>query len=160
MGELLDLSLDEAWADNPYSGETAIRASFSPTGGPLDWVGLYWQEPENNWGDMPAAGFDLSEYNKLVFCARGEVGGERIEFGMGGLGRDADTCASINPYPDSVCKVSRWETLTTEWQEYTIDLSGRDLSYIIGGFLLMTSRTENPAGAVFYLDEIRFLRID
>jgi hypothetical protein len=117
---------------------------------------MYWQQPENNWGTEPDVGFDLSEYSKLVFCARGGSGGERIEFGMGGVGRDPQTCDPIAPHPDSTCKVSRWITLTIEWQEYTIDLTGQDLGYIIGGFLWVANRNENPNGAVFYLDDIRF----
>ena len=48
--------------------------------------------------------------------------------------------------------------ITTEWQEFSIDLGDRDLSHIIGGFLWAATQTQNPSGAVFYLDEIRFLR--
>ena len=169
MGDTGDISINERYEEDTCSGTTAIRVSYSAQGNgpsygcedygpPCWWAGIYWQEPEDNWGTVPNAGFDLSKYNKLVFCAKGEVSGERIEFGMGGLGRDADTCVPIAPYPDSTCKVSRWITLATEWQEYTIDLTGRDLSYVIGGFLWATSQSKNPSGAVFYLDEIRFRR--
>jgi len=169
MGDIGDISFNDGYTGATCSGITAIRVSYSAQGNgpsygceeygpPCWWAGVYWQEPENNWGTVPDAGFDLSEYSKLVFCAEGEVGGERIEFAMGGLGRDANTCAPVAPYPDSTCKASRWITLTTEWREYTIDLTGRDLSYIIGGFLWATSRNKNPSGAVFYLDDIRYER--
>ena len=171
MGDTGDIGFDDGHTETTCSGTTAIRVSYSAQGNgpsygcedygpPCWWAGVYWQEPEDNWGEVCDVGFDLSEYSKLVLCAKGEVGGERIEFGMGGLGRDADTCNPMPdaPCPDSACKVSRWITLTSEWQEYTIDLTGQNLSYIIGGFLWATSQTQNPSGAMFYLDEIRFRR--
>jgi len=46
--------------------------------------------------------------------------------------------------------------LDKEWKKYEIDLSGKDLSYIIGGFALSTNLDVNPDGATFYLDEIRY----
>ena len=41
-------------------------------------------------------------------------------------------------------------------KEYTIDLKDRDLSYISGGFCWATNLNNNPDGAVFYLDDIRY----
>lgn len=147
---------------------TAIQVYYSAQGNgpsygcesyepPCGWAGIYWQQPENNWGTEPDVGFDLSEYNKLVFCARGESGEEHIEFGMGGVGRDRQG-TPIAPHPDSACKVSKWIKLTKEWEKYTIDLTGQDLSYVIGGFLWVAKQDENKDGAVFYLDNIRFER--
>ena len=47
--------------------------------------------------------------------------------------------------------------LTTEWKKYEIDLRGKDLSYVIGGFCWATNIDVNdPEGIVFYLDEIRY----
>jgi len=46
--------------------------------------------------------------------------------------------------------------LTSDWQEYTIDLNGKDMSYIIGGFCWSTNTANNPEGAVFYIDEIKY----
>ena len=157
MGDTGDISFNDGHTGTTCGGTTAIRLSYSARGNgpsyscewygpPCWWAGIYWLQPENNWCTVPDAGFDLSEYNKLVFCARGEVGGEHIKFGVDGL-----DC-------DSTPKASQWITLTPEWQEYTIDLTGRDLSNIIGGFLWVTNRDKNPSGAVFYLDEIRYER--
>ncbi|MCP4407895.1 MAG: hypothetical protein GY807_09070, partial [Gammaproteobacteria bacterium] len=42
------------------------------------------------------------------------------------------------------------------WQQYTINLSGQDLSHVIGGFGWSTNQCANPAGATFYLDNIFF----
>jgi hypothetical protein len=108
---------------------------------------MYWQYPANNWGGVDG-GFDLSRAKKLTFWARGEKGGERIEeFKVGGIMgeySDSDT-AGIGPV-----------VLDKEWKQYTIDLTGKDLSYIIGGFAWATNLDVNPDGAVFYLDEIKY----
>ena len=44
--------------------------------------------------------------------------------------------------------------LTQEWKQFTIDLTGKDLRHIVGGFMFLLRRSENPMGAVFYFDEI------
>ena len=46
--------------------------------------------------------------------------------------------------------------LTQEWKQYEIDLSGKDLSYISGGFCWATNLDVNPDGVVFYLDDIKY----
>ena len=46
--------------------------------------------------------------------------------------------------------------LTNDWQQYTIDLAGKDLSSISGGFCWATNLDVNPEGALFYLDEIKY----
>ena len=46
--------------------------------------------------------------------------------------------------------------LTTDWQQFTIDLEGKDLSSISGGFCWATNLDVNPDGATFYLDDIRY----
>jgi hypothetical protein len=46
--------------------------------------------------------------------------------------------------------------LTKDWQQYEIDLSGKDISYISGGFCWSTNLDVNPDGCTFYLDDIRY----
>ncbi len=166
MGDTGDIGFDDGCTETTCQGATAIRISYSargkgPSNGcyyepPCGWAGVYWLEPQGNWGTIPGAGFNLRQYNSLVFCAKGAVGGERIEFGMGGVGHNAAGIPN-KPYPDSSEKVSIRKTLTTEWQEYTIPLTGHNLSYVIGGFLWAASHQENPSGATFYVDYIRYL---
>lgn len=137
-----------SWEDNPRAGNNCLRFRYTartPQG--AGWAGVYWQNPVNNWGDIKG-GFDLTGATKLTFWARGEKGDETIvRFGIGGLsGKYPDSCkAEIGPV-----------TLTKEWREYTIDLRGKDLSYIIGGFYWMTDKNSNPDGAVLYLDDIKY----
>jgi hypothetical protein len=60
-----------------------------------------------------------------------------VEFKIGGISVE---------FPDSdsasICPVE----LTKSWTKYTIDLKGRDLSNIIGGFCFAASRDDNPNG--------------
>lgn len=144
-----DLRINVNCKQNPFSGDSSIRIEYKNESG-TRWAGIYWQNPANNWGTVPNAGFDLRGATKLTFWARGENGGEVInEFKVGGISSgeyiDSDS-ASIGPIK-----------LTQEWQKYEIDLRGRDLSYIIGGFCWATNIDVNdPEGIIFYLDEIRY----
>ena len=141
-----DLELNQSWQDNPYLGDTCIRATYNDNSG-ARWVGVYWQYPANNWG-MQDVSYDLSRASKLTFWARGEKGGERIEeFKVGGImGEYSDSdSASIGPV-----------ILNKDWTQYTIDLRGKDMFYIIGGFCWATNIDVNPEGITFYLDEIKY----
>jgi hypothetical protein len=46
--------------------------------------------------------------------------------------------------------------LTTTWREFSIDLTGKDLTHLIGGFAWVASADSNPGGVTFYLDDNRF----
>ena len=148
MGDHGDIALDENWLENPHSGETCIKITYTAKATQGNrWAGIYWQEPANNWGTIDA-GFDLNEATKLTFWARGEKGGERIaEFKLGGI---------RNKYSDSTVAGIGPVALTQDWEKYEIDLSDKDLSYIIGGFCWSTNQTNNPDGCTFYLDDIKY----
>ena len=84
----------------------------------------------------------------MTFWAKGEKGGEQIqEFTIGGIEQD---------YPDSDKIVMGPVILTDQWKKYTIDLRGRDLSYISGGFAWTSEAMVNSQECKFYLDEIKF----
>jgi outer membrane protein OmpA-like peptidoglycan-associated protein len=117
--------------------------------GPKGWAGLYWQHPANNWGDKPGnAGFNLTGAKRLSFWARGEKGGEKIhEVKVGGI---------VGRYPDSDV-VSRGPIkLSKQWQRFDIDLTGKNLQHIIGGFALSMSKHDNIGKTTIYLDDIGF----
>jgi hypothetical protein len=148
MGDYGDIKHDTASKEDPYLGDSCIKIIYSgkATQG-ARWAGIFWQNPANNWGNTDA-GFDLSKATKLTFWARGEKGGERIEeFKVGGImGEFSDSDnATIGPV-----------ILNKDWTQYSIDLKGKDMSYIIGGFCWSANADNNPEGATFYLDEIRY----
>ncbi len=154
MGDYGDINMNDQSSTNPHSGTTCIEFTYSAKRSQgQGWAGVYWQNPSNNWGNKPNSGFDLSSMNKITFRARGAKGGEIIQkFIVGGMGYEPKTL-----YPDSTIEVAIGPVeLSDTWQQYTINLAGKDLTYIIGGFGWVTNADVNPDGCTFYLDDIKF----
>lgn len=149
MGDWRDITFDDGWTENPHSKPTSIKITYSAARSQGEgWAGIYWQYPDKNWGDNPD-GRDLTGATKLTFWARGEKGGEKAEFKVGGI---------TGAYPDSIKTPVSTDVvvLSDKWQQYTIDLTGKDLSHVIGGFDWATSKDQNPYGSTIYLDDIRY----
>lgn len=143
MGNTECLKISEACTSLPHSGTQCIQAAF--TSYPGCWAGVYWQSKAGNWGNDPF-GYDISGASSIEFYARGQQGGEQVEFYAGGI---------TGSYPDTLVRVSTgYVTLTRDWQLYKLDVSGRDLKHVVGGFGFTTNESHNPGGAVFYLDDI------
>jgi hypothetical protein len=143
-----DIKYEGSSKEDPYLGDSCIKITYSnkKTQG-QGWAGIFWRNPANNWGTIDA-GYDLSKATSFTFWAKGAKGGERIEeFKAGGI---------MGEFSDSDSAVIGPVILNKEWTKYTIDLKGRDMSYIIGGFCWSANIDNNPEGAVFYLDEIKF----
>jgi hypothetical protein len=138
-------------------GTDCLHITYKPGGA---WGGIYWWPPtcgevgdDAAWAkvqqgacgvNVPQAGV-LSTVDRLTFWARGDLGGEVIEFKVGG--------ADVPPAPGrSLGKVE----LGPGWQPYAIDLKGMDLTHAIGLFAWIAADIDNPQGAVFYLDDIQF----
>jgi hypothetical protein len=82
MGDIDDISLDQAWAVDPFSGTTAIKITYSAqTTDGQGWAGVYWQEPENNWGNLPG-GHDLTDADRLTFRARSDTPRPQSHFSL------------------------------------------------------------------------------
>jgi hypothetical protein len=150
MGDFGDVKIEDNSTEQAFSGKTSIKITYSGKGTQgARWTGVYWQNPANNWGSKDG-GYNLSGATKLVFMAKGAKGGERIEeFKMGGI---------MGEYSDSDAAGVGPIILTNEWKEYTIDLTGKDLSYVLGGFCWVTNADVNPEGATFYLDDIKYVK--
>ncbi|MEP7134303.1 MAG: hypothetical protein ABI904_05170 [Chloroflexota bacterium] len=88
---------------------------------------------------------NLMVIDRLTFWARGDKGGEVIEFKVG--------AGTIPPSPGrGLGRV----TLKSEWEQYQIPLDGMDLTNAIALFTWVASDRDNSNGAVFYLSEIQF----
>ena len=148
MGDYSSIKMDLAWTQTPKEGKSCVRFTYTakPTQG-MNWAGVYFQNPANNWGTQDG-GYDITGAKKLKFAARGDKGGEIVEFKMGGINGTA--------FSDSDGATSGPITLTKDWKEYQIDLQGLSLSYIIGGFCWAAKAEDNAEGAIFYLDEIAY----
>jgi hypothetical protein len=148
MGDTSDITIVGMYKQTPAKGAACMKVKYSGKSGQGNkWAGVYWQDPANNWGTVKGAGYNLTGAKKLKFMAKGDKGGEVIEFKSGGISGE---------FPDSYRAEAPIITLTPEWQEYAIDLEGQDLSTVIGGFIFAVAKDKNPDGATFFLDEIRF----
>lgn len=143
MGNTAAIEMEGRHADNPRSGEHCLRVRYRAAD---NWGGVIWQNPANDWGDAPG-GYDLRGAKALTFWARGDQGGEKVNFVMGVLGGD-------KKFRDSASAEMKDVQLTKEWKQYRIDLAGKDLSCIKTGFGWSLAGQGQPV--TFYLDDIRF----
>ena len=111
--------------------------------------GISWQHPVNDWGMQPG-GYDFTGAKKLIFSARGAKGGEVVTFGAGYLTKETQPGMK---YYDSA-RVLQAVTLTTEWKEYTIDVSGKNLSLLKSGFFWSAEAGTAPIN--FFVADVRF----
>lgn len=130
------LQLDHSKED-PHSGNTCIRLRWRPTTA-TSWAGVYWQYPENNWGDV--RGHELQGATRVQFWARGETGNEVAEFKFGGIATGVATTGAIR--------------LQREWVQYGIPIEHLDLENVVGAFCWVTNARQNPNGCSIYLDDI------
>jgi hypothetical protein len=82
----------------------------------------------------------------LVFWARGENGGEKVSFFMGGIKNKA--------FSDSANRKLEDIRLRKEWTRYRIALDGEDLSQIKTGFGFNFGGQGRPFA--LYLDDIEY----
>ena len=162
-------------SNRPHSGATCTQCMFTNVTG-INFGGFYFMTGilfngaplpyfgESRLTNTPLVitnytGYNLTGSTGVTFWARGERGGEQIAFFVGGVGRDPSSGIATNPFPDSM---PRWPslgtitTLTTNWQPFRIDLAGKNLTNIMGGFAWVASAAQNPNGATFYLDDIEY----
>ncbi len=176
LGDGLNRFTQKAWMGDTFGSVPEMNEAAEGRGGTtgiaaeLDFAAHSWggymfvngilkpgeQQPEADFGDADA-GMDLSGAQRLSFYARGENGGESVEFFAAGLGWYFDI--PQKPYMDSVHKLSLGTVkLTQEWQRFEIPLQGSDLSRIGCGFGWVTNWKDNyPLGEIkFYLDDIKY----
>lgn len=142
MGNTNAIAMNEKCTTSPHTGDTCIKAEYKAGD---QFGGVVWQDPANDWGDKPG-GKNLTGAKALTFWARGENGGEKIEFKFGVLGAD-------KKFHDSASG-STTVTLGKEWKQYSIDLKGKDLSQIKTAFCWVLAGQGSPV--TFYLDDIQY----
>lgn len=147
MGDAQDFKTSAAYIDDRQDlGKTCMKITYLAKG-KKGWAGIYWQNPPNNWGAVKS-GYNLKGARYVTFWARGLKGKEKIsEFKMGG---------QSGKYPDSDSAWVGPVKLSKEWNQFRIDLEGKDLRYIAGGFCFIVLANDNPSGCTFYLADVKY----
>lgn len=141
MGSTGNMKLEMASADDSHSGSKCIRWDYKANEG---WGGIAWQSPEGDWGDK-AGGYDLTGAKKLIVWAKGQNGREQVTFSLGIIKND-------KKYFDTAIVNGEKHELSQSWQKFEIDLTGKDLTRIKTG-LVMIIASQGKAATV-YLDDI------
>ena len=143
MGNSGAIKMNAQCKDNPHSGESCLQVDYEDGSG---WAGVVWQSPANDWGENPG-GFDLTGARHLSFWARGAIGGETVSFSFGLIKSD-------KPFHDSASGKLDHVSLTKDWKQYTIDLTGKDLTDIKSGFCWVVAGSGAPI--TFFLDGVQY----
>jgi len=142
------LEINEGFTGNPRPGDSdgiCTRIRYKQRG-EKGFAGIYWAWPDHNWGDKP--GRRVVGASKISFWAAGENGREVVEFKAGGI--------EGKQFFDTFQAVLGQRRLTKEWTRFEIDLQGKDLSDVIGGFAWDAAANWNDFPLTFYLDDIRY----
>ena len=138
---------------SPMPGGDCYVVTWMSTG--PQWAGVYWQYPSNNWGTQPGLSIATGA-QQVTFYAKGAVGGETVQFKVGGIN---DPMSAMNgAYGDGFAVSSAEEVLTTSWQQYTISLQGASYgSGVLGGFCWVAAETDGGNGSItFYVDDVQW----
>lgn len=136
MGSRAYTSCDFAWGEGALHGSNCVRID-QKTG--ARWGSLVWQKP----GATQA--FNLTGVSRIKFWARGEKGGEKVDF-------------KFSVFPETrVVRMSgpmvlRSVQLTNEWTAYSINLENRNLGEVKLGVVLSVVCPEQDA--TIFLDSI------
>ena len=114
---------------------------YTWTPGTEMWAGVYWQYPDGNWGDMPGLTVPAGA-SRIAFRAWGAAGGEDVDFMVGMMSVDGFEIAEM----DAV--------LTTEPQEFSLELGATTYAKVVGGFGWVARKSTEPV--TFSIDDIRW----
>ena len=122
------------------NGELVLATRIEYLPGPKGWAGIYWQFPENNWGDLQ--GRNLRGAKEISFWAKGEIGGEVVEFKVGGI---------RGKYSDTLEKSTGKVALSSVWKKYTLNVASENLKNVAGGFAWVSASKPDKTPLVIYL---------
>ncbi len=145
MGNAEAITMDLNCSEDPYSGKTCLKASYKAG---ASWGGVLWQSPAEDWDGKLPGGANLMGATHLEFWARGDVGGETVNFVFGVLDGN-------QPYRDTAKGEMKDVVLTEKWKLYRLPLESLDLRQIKTGFGWSLAGQGKPV--TFYLDNIRYV---
>ena len=136
------VSLSRALMEVRGVPQIVTRVSYAP--GPRSWGGVAWEYP---FGDARSPlCLSLLGAREVSFLARGEVGGEVVQFRSGGTpGKYSDTFV-----------VAQVVSLTADWRAYRIELLGENLSSVVSAFGWAAEAYDNGGRPItFYLADLQ-----
>ncbi len=145
MGNVDAISMDVDCTDNPHAGLTCLKVQYNSN---ASWGGVLWQSPAEDWEGQKPGGANLVGATHLEFWARGEQGGEKVNFVFGVLD-------GSQPYRDTAKGELKDTRLSKEWKKFSIPLEGLDLRQIKTGFGWSLAGQGRPL--TFYLDDIKYV---
>lgn len=121
---------------------------YDPTLMPeVPWVGVQWQSPANNWGDLPPKRLEPG-VTQLRFKLRGSRAGGTVTAEVGGK-----PAAMPLPFFDTFHR-SQACPLTTEWTSCTVDLTGAEYDRVVNAFTWSYAATSMESVTLYFDDLI------
>lgn len=157
--------MDWTWADRTGNGSSVIKARFLSKGD--NWGGWIFMNgiraghrTISNFDTCLPAGLDLRGASRLSFQAKGEAGGERIEFFTFGSSWETGGVGSRIPcaHGDDTRKLSTGVvTLSKDWKRYDILMpEGAGRHAVVGFGWSANAILNGNRDRTFYLDDIRY----
>lgn len=147
IGAKRRIRLEKAEPTQAHSPPDAWRIEFDKKGG---FAGICWKNRAGNEGEAPGDDLSAAGYRRISFWAKGEAGGEIVEFRAGGLGNVKTR------YRETFDVTAGKLKLGTSWTEYSIYVSNADLSSVMTPFCALFHQEDNPEKTVIYLDDIQY----
>ena len=141
--------------DTPHSGKHCLRLHCQLSKKP--WVGIYFLlkgewEPDETFNLFEKLDARQGDPIKCRFWAR-TADKMSVQFKVGGVRKGKVRDSLVFP------AATRHTKLTPEWKMYEIDLTGKDLSSLVGGFVWVCDDAHNGGKDVsFDLDTIYFVK--
>jgi hypothetical protein len=151
------IAQDTQVTDSPQSGEHCIRLYCELTA--KEWVGVYWLlqgtwEPTERFNLFEELDATMGDPIRCRFWARSKDAAV-VQFRVGGvtMGKIGDSLEIPVGTPPI--------KLEPDWKMYEIDLTGKDVSSVVGGFLWACNRKHNGSNRdiTFDLDTIYFVKL-
>ncbi len=150
------ISQNTADTDSPHSQPHCLRVGGQLSAKPF--VGVYFLldgkwEPQRSVDLFEKLGAEQGDAIVCRFWAR-STDHAQVQFKVGGVTK-GQVKDSLN-FPVS----SPWVKLSPDWRRYEIDLTGKDLSSLVGAFVWVCDRAHNDDRDVgFDLDDIYFVKV-